>query len=148
MVSVRYARAYVEVLECLKLLPYKEYAKIPNDVIDFFEQNKDNEYKFQIDTTKDLKQQNISREANSTILVLFRDYFATETEKENLKKVLQYNENIYQEELRNKYNIDINFNKRVENRSQEINTQNLPAKVNENIFARFLNKIKNIFHIK
>lgn len=150
MIKENYARAYTEVLEMLKYLPYEELNRIPKEKIDFFERNKDKSYKFNISLEKPLAEQNISIEANSVIITLFRDYFATDTQKEKLKNILEQNEMKYQEELREKYNPDNTFKKC--NQKNEINeniiqNENSLVEYKETFFRRFINKIKNIFHI-
>lgn len=150
MIKENYARAYTEVLEMLKYLPYEELNRIPKEKIDFFERNKDKSYKFNISLEKPLAEQNISIEANSVIITLFRDYFATDTQREKLKNILEQNEMKYQEELREKYNPDNTFKKC--NQKNEINeniiqNENSLVEYKETFFRRFINKIKNIFHI-
>ena len=150
MIKENYARAYTEVLEMLKYLPYEELNRIPKEKIDFFERNKDKSYKFNISLEKPLAEQNISIEANSVIVTLFRDYFATDTQREKLKNILEQNEMKYQEELREKYNPDNIFKKC--NQKNEINeniiqNENSLVEYKETFFRRFINKIKNIFHI-
>lgn len=96
MTNDKYAKAYTEVLEILRYLPRNEYNKIAIERIKFFEANKDISYKFKIDPDMPLDKQNISIEANSIIIVLFRDYFATENQKEKLNVILKQNEYKYQ----------------------------------------------------
>ena len=48
MTNDKYAKAYTEVLEIIKYLPKNEYDKIEKEKINFFEDNKDNSYKFSI----------------------------------------------------------------------------------------------------
>lgn len=150
MIKENYARAYTEVLEMLKYLPYEELNRIPKEKIDFFERNKDKSYKFNISLEKPLAEQNISIEANSVIITLFRDYFATDAQREKLKNILYQNEMKYQEELREKYNPDNIFKKcNQENEINENIIQNEKSLIEykETFFRRFINKIKNIFHI-
>lgn len=150
MTKDKYSKAYTEVLEILKYLPKNEYDKIAQEKIKFFENNKDNSYKFSINPQIPLDEQNISIEANSIIVVLFRDYFASEKQKEKLKLILKQNEDKYQEEIRNKYNPDDIFKNRKteimeDNSNEEIKTNNLPIEVREkNFFNKFIAYIKKL----
>lgn len=154
MTKDKYAKAYTEVLEILKYLPKNEYDKIPHERIQFFEDNKDYSYNFKIYPQIPLGKQNISIEANSIIIMLFRDYFASETQKEKLKVILKQNEDKYQEEIRNKYNPDDIFkNKKDEittySSNKEIENNNLPIEVKrENFFKKFITYIKNLIFKK
>lgn len=98
MANDTYSRAYTEVLEILKCLPQNEYNKIATERIKFFEANKDPTYKFIINPNVLLDEQNISVEANSIAIILFRDYFATETQKKKLNDILKQNE--YKENMK------------------------------------------------
>lgn len=154
MISKNYSKAYTEVLEILKYLPKNEYGKIPHERIQFFEDNKDYSYNFKIDPQIPLDKQNISIEANSIIVMLFRDYFASETQKEKLKVILKQNEDKYQEEIRNKYNPDDIFGNKKDkittfSSNKEIENNNLPIEVKrENFFKKFITYIKNLIFKK
>lgn len=150
MIKQTYARAYTEVLEMLKYLPHEELNKIPKEKIDFFERNKDKSYKFKISLEKPLEEQNISIEANSVIITLFRDYFAADTQREKLKNILEQNEMRYQEKIREKYNPDNLFKRQeqVKNTEEVITNEVALVKYKESIFKKIINKIKSIFNIK
>lgn len=107
-----YDKAYTEVLEIINHFPQEEYEKIPVDRIQFFKEHMDNDYEFSIDPTKNLSEQNISRRANAIIVALYRDYFATEKQKETLESILKLNERKVEKERRKKYNPDEIFKNR------------------------------------
>ena len=108
-----YSKAYTEVLEIINHFSEDEYKKIPKEKIDFFEKNKDKDYYFQINPNADLAEQNISQNANAILVTLFRDYFATDKQKEVLKNLLQQNEEKIEIEKQKKYNPNNIFNNRV-----------------------------------
>ncbi len=99
--QAKYARAYTEVLELLKRLPKEEYSIIPEEKINFFEANKDQNYYFYFNPNADLKEQNISKEANAIIIALFKEYFATDSQKSKLNDILLKNQKKIDE--KNKY---------------------------------------------
>ena len=68
MINSTYSRAYTEVLEIIKYFPEEEYAKIPEEKIEFYKNNMDKDYVFLINPEIDLSEQNISSEANVKIL--------------------------------------------------------------------------------
>ena len=147
MVAKDYSKAYTEVLEMIKYLPENEYNKIPKEKNEFWERNKDNKYEFSINPQIELEKQNISIEANSIIVTIFRDYFATDLQKEKLKIILEQNEKKYQRHLREKYNPNNLF----ENRKKEcLNTSgeersNLPViKKEDNFFKKFIKYVKKL----
>lgn len=99
-------KTYNEVLAVLNCFPAEEYNRIPKDKIEFFENNKDQNCYFNINPLIDLSKQNISKEANVIILKLFEDYFATEEQNNKVKSILEYNQNIRDQEKRKKYHPD------------------------------------------
>ena len=148
MVSLKYKKAYCEVLELLKYLPKEEMLKIPKEKIKYFEENKDDSYEFKYDESKALQEQNISREANAIILTLFRDYFASDVQKEKLKQILNRNEKKYQEKLNEKYNPDNIFKNANTTVIETENSEQLPEIIkNETIFVKIINRIKDFLHI-
>lgn len=99
-----YAKAYTEVLEILKYFSEEEYSKIPQEKIDFYKNNMDRNYNYNINPNIDLSQQYISKEANAILITLFRDYFATESQKKILNNLLNQNQNKLENIKREKYN--------------------------------------------
>ena len=150
MINIAYAKAYTEVLEIIKYFPKEEYIKIPVEKIEFYKNNMDKDYNFKINPEIDLSEQNISPEANAIIVNLFTNYYATEEQKVKIKNILDINQRKEEQEKREKYNPDNIFkNRNEENKKEENIVQNEVALVEykESIFRRFINKIKNIFHI-
>lgn len=111
MVTEDYANACAEVVRILDYIPYKDYKKIPKDIILHYEKNANNNYNFEYDITRSLDEQNVSKTAKTIIAIFFRDYWAT---PEQRNKILNYEkyENIKEEAAKNeKYKIDDIFEK-------------------------------------
>lgn len=145
MINIAYAKAYTEVLEIIKYFPKEEYAKIPEEKIEFYKNNMDKDYNFKINPEIDLSEQSISPEANAIMINLFTDYYATEEQKIKIKNILDSNQQKEEQEKRERYNPDNIF----KNRNTENIIQNEVALVEykESIFKRFINKIKSIFYM-
>lgn len=141
-----YAMAYTELLELIKYLPKEEYDRIPKEKIEFYEKNKDDNYEFVFDPTKPLQDQNISRKTNAIIIMLFRDYFATEVQKEKLEVILKQNDEKNQKKASEKYNPDNLFKKREkEEKMQEQSNIVSVIEYKEPLIKRIINKIKEFF---
>lgn len=110
-----YAKAYTEVLEILKYFSEEEYSKIPQEKIDFYKNNMDKNYNYNINPNIDLSKQYISKEANAILITLFRDYFATESQKKTLNNLLNQNQNKLENIRREKYNSNNIFSKNYRN---------------------------------
>ena len=106
MVSVEYANAYSEVLEILKYISKEDYEKIPNSKIQLFETNHNKEYIFKYNPNKTLDEQNVSKTAKAIIAILFRDYWATEIQKEKIITKQNYDRKQLEEKKKERYNSD------------------------------------------
>lgn len=139
-----YARAYTEVLEMLKYFPEEEYAKIPAEKIEFYKNNMDYNYKFSVDI--DSYGGNISKEARCILLILFRDYLATERQKNIMQNVLKQNQLEKERKLREKYNPDDIFKNSKKQTKNEISENNVNIVwYKESWIRNIINKIKYIF---
>ena len=141
-----------EVLIVLSVFNEELINKIPTKVISgLMEIAADSEMEFCVDKNKGLNEQNISEESKNLIALIYYNYIADESERIELVNIWNNNERIYNEEIRKKYNSDNIFkNRNQENKTEENSIQNEVALVEykESILKKFINKIKDIFHIK
>ena len=152
MVTEDYANACAEVVRILDYIPYRDYKKIPKDVILYYEKNANNNYNFEYDITRSLDEQNVSKTAKTIIAIFFRDYWAT---PEQRNKILSYEkyENLKEEAAKNeKYKIDDIFEK---NKDKLIENTKLNNKKNkpivpqkQKIYKIIFEKILNFFKFK
>ena len=149
MVSLEYANAYREVLEILKHVSKEDYDKIPQDKISLFATNANKNYDFTYDINKTLDEQNVSKKAKTIIAILFRDYWATDAQREKIKAKEQYDRKMKEEENREKYNPDNLFKKDEKTQIETITTEGMqiiPYK--ETFIKKLFNKILNLFNFK
>lgn len=148
MINSTYAKAYTEVLEIIKYFPKEEYAKISKEKIEFYQKNKDKEYNFIINPEIDLSEQKISPTANAIIVNLFRDYFATEEQKNKIKEILDLNQ---KKEDQEKYGSDNLFKIKDNEQKKEITrdvTNTALTEYKESFFVKFKNFIFRMLHIR
>lgn len=119
-----YARAYTEVLEILKHFSKEEYSKIPIEKINFYKDNMDKDYIYEINPEIELSKQYISKEANAILVSLFREYFATEEQRKTLDNLLNQNQQKLEEIKREKYSVDNIF----KNNNEEENKEKVETK--------------------
>ena len=149
MVSVEYANAYSEVLEILKFISKEDYNKIPASKIELFKLNSNKEYKFTYNPNKTLDEQNVSKRAKAIIGILFRDYWATEVQRDKIIRKQKNDRLILEEQKKSLYGIENIFKKRntcSETEAKEEVTEMVVYK--SNFITRVFNKIKNFFKIK
>lgn len=148
MVDIKYANAYVEVLEILKYIPVEDYNKIPKNKIELFETNANNDYIFNYDISKTLDEQNVSKITKGIIAILFRDYWATESQREKIIRKQNYDRMKIEKKKQEKYNPNGIFKEKQINENT-INIENTSMiEYKESLFLRILNKIKSIFYFK
>ena len=109
MVDIKYANAYSEVLEILKYISVEDYNKIPKEKIKLFKTNANYDYSFQYNPNKTLNEQNVSKIAKGIIAILFRDYWATEIQREKIISKQNYDRQKMEEEKKERYNADTLF---------------------------------------
>lgn len=147
MVNGEYANAYSEVLEILKYISKEDYEKIPNSKIEVFETNSNKEYIFNYDPNKTLEEQNVSKRARAIIGLLFRDYWATEEQKEKIIRKQNYDRQRLEENKKSLYDVEKVF----EQRSPKVNEKQEIKKMvvyKETLFRKCINKIKSLFNLK
>jgi len=147
MVNVEYANAYSEVLGILKCISTEEYNKIPKEKIKLFEECSNKEYIFNYDANKTLDEQKVSKRAKAVIAILFRDYWATDTQREKIVAKQNYDRQKVEQELMEKYNLDNLFKKKeqVEEITENTECKDLVEYKEESFFRKILRKIKSIF---
>lgn len=134
---------YSEVYEILNLMGDRFIDKLPNKLFDLIKNERLETYNPKYDLDLPLEEQSIKEETIDIIALLYLNYWCeTEDEKNELNKIFQENEEIYQKELNEKYNIDNLFrNKQMEkNETKEI----LPIEYKKSFFRMIINKIKQI----
>lgn len=151
MKDIEYAIAYREVLEILKYIPKAEYDKIPSKKIQLYKTKQDKNYKFKYNPSKTLDEQNVSKRARAIIGLLFRDYWANETQRQKILAKQNYERQKIEKEKMEKYKYEDIFknykNVSIKEDTTNVVSSNLLIEYNESIFMRFLNRIKNIFKI-
>lgn len=112
MVSIEYANAYSEVLEILKFISKEDYEKIPNSRIELFKTHQNKEYTFEYNPNKTLQEQNVSQKAKAIIGLLFRDYWATDEQKDKIIRKQNYDRQLLEEQKKSMYGVDNIFKKK------------------------------------
>lgn len=149
MGNVEYAIAYKEVFEILKYIPNADYNKIPKEKIELYKTMQDKNYNFKYDPSKTLDEQNVSKRAKAIIGLLFRDYWATDIQREKILAKQKYERQRIEEEKAQNYQYEDLFKKnRTEIQQTEVKTdvENVSlVEYKESVFTKILNKIKSIF---
>lgn len=149
---IEYKKAYVELNEIIKKMSLEERAKIPEIFMKNLNNEMDKDYKYIIDNEKSILEQNFKTETKALLVELYERYLAPNEETEFWKKYDKICLNIIENEKIEKYNpneIFTNKSEEISNikKDEKINNE-LPIEIKEkNIFTKFIQIIKKIFHI-
>ena len=103
-------------------------------------------YKFHINPSIDLEKQNISKEANAILITIFRDYFATDKQKEKIRLKQQYDLQTIEKEKEKNYDYSKMFEKEQRTHEDEKSENILPIEYKkERWYVRIFNKILKFF---
>ena len=138
-------KAYVEVLEIMKYIPVEDYNKIPYEIIKNMQLNMDKEYRFTVTHFNDFQKQEMLKETETILAVLFRDYWTTEENRNRILEKEKYDLKVSEEEKREKYNPDNIFKNKLE--ETVVENTNLPAEIKkETFFKKLISFIKGVFN--
>lgn len=138
------SKAYVEILEILSYMEQKYVDMIPKKLLNLFYEERDKDYKIDINPKVSLAEQNLQRKTLVLLAMLNLNYWCEdETEKQEMLKMYADNDKKIEEEMRERYNPDNLFRKK-EKVFEEENMQLIEYK-EQNIFKKIINKIMKFF---
>ena len=143
--------AYSEVYEILNLMEDEDKKRVPQEVRDFFEDQRMKEYKPKIRTDIPLTEQNLRRETVVLLTILVINYWCdSEEEKQSFIDELEKNEKIKMK-LQEKYNPDNLFKNRKKTKEDVVmeqveNVEMIQYK--ENLFTKLKKWFKKMFNKK
>lgn len=137
-----YEMALSEVDEILKYTDVELLNKIPLQLRNLIKNNKNKDYKPNIDTTKPISEQKLLKETEAILSLLFRSYWATADEKLEFEKqdALEY------ENLRKSTEVIFPINRKQE-QNEDTQDSNVNLIVAENVpwYKKIYNKIIKLF---
>lgn len=145
MKDIIYANAFYEVLEVLMYISKEDYEKIPGTLIELFEENANLNHNFKYNSQSTLSEQGCSEITRTIIALLYRDYWASNEEKENILLNERNDKIRIEQEKKEKYNPDNLFKK---TRTQNIECKEIVEYKEANFFRKILRKIKSFFKME
>ena len=142
--------ALAEVDEIIYFMDDELVSKIPNSFKKFIKDNKATNYISNINPYMSLKDQDLRKETQAIISLIYRSYMSSEEEKEFFK---QKDKAEFEKEKKVKYNPDNIFKNKVsikeeKNQIEEKQEEQVAiAVIEEGFFKKIFSKIKNIISI-
>ncbi len=125
-----------------------EYSKIPVNIINTIKENRNLDYRLNINEDVSILEQPFLEETRAILFALFKKYLATPEQKEKIDIIeCKENQKIELHKMQ-KYNTDNVFKskeKDVQTNKDITNTVDI-VEYKENIFKKIINKIKEILH--
>lgn len=140
-----YKKALVEVDAVLSCLDYNEYKKIPANIIDAIENNKDEEYMYEYDEELEYEDWSLMPETKAILYNIFKQYLATEEQRKYLQQKERLENYKIESEKIKKYNSENLFKKEKEVKKVEKEENNELIVKRDSRFKRILEKLKSIF---
>lgn len=140
-----YKKALVEVDAVLSCLDYNEYKKIPTNIIDAIENNKDEEYTYDYDEELEYEDWSLMPETKAILYNIFKQYLATEEQRKYLQQKERLENYKIESEKIKKYNSENLFKKEKEVKKVEQEENNELIVKRDSSFKRILEKLKSIF---
>lgn len=134
--------AYKEIYEILKIFPKELVDKVPKYKLDYIKQNMDESYEYNI-TIETFDGRTMLDETAAILAILFRDYWATENQKQ---KILN-KQNLDREKMREEmYSPDNIFQKHnIQHKENSTTNEVAIVEYKESIFTKIKNWFKRIF---
>lgn len=141
---IDYNKRLVEVSEILNHLKKSDYDKIPKEVIDIIEKNKDKEYIWKYDETKDLKNQNVSKDTIAILSYINMQYLLNKEQRKFAQEIFNENQKKLENLKKDKYNSDNLFKDKQINLDTSKTSELSISKYKESIFTKIKNWLKQI----
>lgn len=145
---VDYNKRLVEVDEILNYLSEEDFFKIPEDIRQMIKDNKDKEYVWEYDISKELKDQNLNRDTVIILSYLNMEYLLNEEQKKLMQQMHEFNEKKLEEAKVEKYGVEDLFKKNKAHQEEQKETKQEMSLVEykESFFTKFIKRIKRFFH--
>lgn len=148
---MEYTKCLVELDEILNYLSVENLEKIPYEIRKSIKEQKDKEYIWKYDDTKELKEQELDRKTIVMLSYLNMEYLLNDEQKQFMENLHELNEQNLEKEKKERYNPDNLFNNKkpaVIQETETINENVAMVEYKESVFKRFWNKIKKVFFRK
>lgn len=143
-ISQAYKNAFTEVYTILEYIDIEDYEKIPREVIDVIEENRNLDYVYEMNEEVDIFKQEMLPETKAILFNFYRDYWSSSEQSEKIKKI-QARELISDDDRKKiKYDVDV-FNQSNTPQSSVRDEEALTTQKNESFFKSIIRKIKKFF---
>lgn len=150
MIDNSYKNSFKEVFDILQYTENELVEKIPSKFMDFIETNMNTEYPTNLNLQMDLDKQHLLKETEAILALIYRSYWATDTEKQEF--ALKDKQEAIEKKKTQKENYNIKNIEQIFEERKNINKITLDNHLmviqKESFFRKILKKISNLLHLK
>ncbi len=145
--ELRYKNAAVEITELFKYLDEPLKKKIPQDVIDYYKKNRNNDYKFELNKSIPLEKQGLMPETINIFGFFYLKYCCDEIERNNLLQAAKAQRDLMNAQVNAKYDFNLLHPKdeKVENTANIEEVTSLTTMESIHWYDKVFQKIKSFF---
>lgn len=149
--NTEYSLAMSEVLCIINQSDYDYKVKIPQSFMNFIKENADSTYNPQFNINVPIKDLKLRKETKGILALIYRSYICNEEEKKEYDSILKQNEDKFQQQLKDKYDVYKMFEnnqKKILKEEPEVDNSTIEMikYKKESIFKRIFNIIRNFFY--
>lgn len=146
MITMQDKQAFTDLSIIIQMMPKYMQEKINSEFIKLIENNKDTSYISKIKTDIPIKYQELSETTETLLALIYRDYLCDADERKEL--IIAEKKELQKLEEENKKRYEINFQKTIQQPSNENITTALVEYKKETLITKIINKIKSFFSFK
>lgn len=140
-----YEEAFVEIDEIFKIMPINLLSKVPVEFRQVISENKAKDYKIEI--VEPLEENNFKKETIVILGLMYRDFFASPEEREELQKRDVEELEKIEQEMQRRYDMQNIFDKRksrITQQNENYSTEMIVYK-KQGFFSKIFNLIRGVF---
>ena len=143
-ISQAYRDAFSEVYTILEYIEDEDYEKIPQNVLEVIDENRNMDYEYEMNEDVDIYKQPMLPETKAILFNFYRDYWSNPEQREKIKRIQACE--LLNEDERKKSKYDVNV-------FEQNNTENIPIKdeealvesKHESFFRKIISRINRAF---
>ena len=137
----------VEVECVLNKMNEQKIKKIPQEVWEFLNKNKDINYNFKYDDSKSITENNLHIDTISLLTYINMNFLLDAEAKKEMISLLNEDEIIAEEQRRKQYNPDSIFKNRIDKHIEQTSENVNMIEYKESVFQKIISKLRNFLHI-
>lgn len=137
----------VEVECVLNKMNEQNIKKIPQEFWEFLNKNKDINYNFKYDDSKNITENNLHVDTISLLTYINMNFLLDAEAKKEMISLLNEDEIIAEEQRRKQYNPDSIFKNRIDKHIEQTSENVNMIEYKESVFQKIISKLRNFLHI-